>query len=431
MRSILLLLVFAAPATAADPSPRVQVAHSPKDGAWVGQRVTLAVTLATPDLFASVPSFDIPPVPGVVVVPPASSPLIGSETVGGDTFTTQRHEFAVYAQRPGVVHIPSFPIRFETNAGFGKPTVQREVTTAEVSFAARTPPGAEGLGTVIAARGLKVTDEWQPEPRSPKVGDAFTRMLTVTAADVPGMVFPPFSFDPIEGLADYSKAPEVNDRSERGSFTGQRTDTITFVCTRPGTVTIPDRTLTWYDLDAKQLKTVKLPGRAFEVAPDQKAAAGQESSSATTTLARASRGWWWIVPTLVVAGLLGWRLATRVWPWWQQVRAGRAESEAAYFGRLRKACGTNNPHAVYVALLTWFDHFGPLTLDQFIAAADDAQLTQAVSDLKNRLFARSSPSGPWPAARELFARAALARHRLQAANRGTGIAQSLPPLNPS
>lgn len=430
MRSILLLLVFASPASAADPPPRVKVELSPKDGAWVGQRVTLAITLYTPDLFAGVPSFEMPPVSGVVVVPPAGSPSIGSERLDGHTFTTQRHEFAVYAQRPGTVRITAFPIRFETNAGFGKPTVKREVATEAVSFEARLPPGAVGLGTVIAARDLKVTHEWKPEPKSPKVGDAFTLTVTTTATDVPGMVFPPMRYDAIDGLAAYPKEPAVNDRTERGTLTGQRTDTITFVCEQPGTVTIPDRTLTWFDLDAKELKTVKLPGRTFEVAPDPNAAAVQEPSSAATTPARAGRGWWWIVPALVAVGLLGWRLAARVWPWWQQVLAGRAESEAAYFARFRRSCHSADPHAVYVALLAWLDHFGPMSPDEFTTRARDPALAALVSALQGQVYVRQGAAdpGPWPPARDLATRAARARQRIRST---PAAAASLPPLNPS
>ena len=113
MRPVLPLLLAAtsAAAAAADPPPRVAVALAPKDGAWVGQRVAFVVTLSTPDLFAGAPSFDVPPIPGVVVLPPAGSPVIGSETVGGDSFTTQRHEFAVYAQRPGTVRKRRAPQR--------------------------------------------------------------------------------------------------------------------------------------------------------------------------------------------------------------------------------------------------------------------------------------------------------------------------------
>jgi hypothetical protein len=428
VKPALLLLLLVTPAVAADAEPRVKVELSPRDGAWVGQRVTLAVTLHAPDLFAGVPSFDVPPIPGAVVVPPAGSPVIGSESVGGDMFTTQRHEFAVYAQRPGVVRIPPFPIRFETNAGFGKPTVRRQVTTAELSFTAKTPPGAEGLGTVIAARGLTVTDEWRPEPKAAKVGDAFTRTLTVAAADVPGMVFPPLRGDVVEGLAAYPKQPAVDDRTDRGMLTGRRVETVTYVCEKPGTVTVPDRTLTWFDLDAKELKTVKLQGRTFTVSPNPNAAATPAAAPAPTP---PRAGWWWILGAAGGLAALGWFVTVRVWPWWKLVRAERAESDARYFARFRHACHASDPHGVYVALVAWLDRFGPMTIDDFIARAGDPELAKGIDALRDRVYTRSDPAATvmW-SAHHLLERTESARRRCRSATGHLG-ADPLPPLNPS
>ncbi len=422
-----IVLILATPATTADPGPHVKVEVSPKQEVWVGQRVALTIILATPDLFAGVPTFEIPPIPGTIVLSPSGSPDVGSEQFGDTTFTTQRHEFAVYAERPGTVHVPPFPIRFESNAGYSKPTIQRRVTTEEISFTAKNPPGSEGLGTVIAARDLKVTVGWQPEPKAVKVGDAFTLSVTVAASDVPGMVFPPLRFGPIDGVADYPKEPVVSDQTDRGKFTGQRTDSVTFICERPGTVTIPDRTLTWFDLAAGELKTEKLTGRTFEVIPDPTPEAERRPLS---TPARSDRGWWWIVVSVVTAAI-GWWLAMRILPWWKQVRTRRAGSEAADFALFRQACRSADPHAIYVALLGWLDHFGPISLDQFTGMADDPQLTTAVDDLKGRLYSQSEAFGPWSSARALFVRAKLARNSLRHGGRPTEPELALPPLNPS
>jgi hypothetical protein len=427
VRPALLLLLLTAPA--ADPPARARAELSPKDEAWVGQRVTLAVTLATPDLFAGAPSFALPDIPGAVVLPPAGSPVIGSETVGDVTYTTQRHEFAVFAERPGVVRIPAFHVRFESNAGFGKPTVRREVTIDDLSFTARTPPGAEGLGTVIAARDLQVTTTWDPEPNNAKVGDAFTNTVTVTAAGVPGMVFPPLRFGAIDGLAAYPKPPAVNDRTERGALTGQRAEAVTYVCERPGAVTIPDRSLTWWDLDAKELKTVKLPGRSFEVAPDPKAPS--DPAPGPTATPKAGSGWLWALPAAGAALVAGWLWHTRGRPWWARYRQSRAESAPAAFARFRRACRSADPHAAYAALLGWLDRFGPMSLDEFTARAGDPELAGVVADLIARVYARpgATDRGPWAAA-DLAARAAAARQRLQSHERRRGPVEALPPLNP-
>jgi hypothetical protein len=421
-----LLLILTTPAAADDPPARVRSELSPRDSAWVGQRVTLAITLSTPDLFAGVPSFDMPDVAGAVVLPPAGSAVVGSETIDGESFTTQRHEFAIYAQRAEVVRIPAFVIRFESNSGFGTPAINRDVTTTDVSFTARTPPGAEGLGVVIAARNLKVRDEWQPEPKSVKVGDAFTRTVTVTADDVPGMVFPAFRLGGVDGLAAYPKEPAVNDHSERGSLTGERVESITYVCEAAGNATIPSRSLTWYDLDASKLKTVKIPGRTFAVAP------AVSSVSTSNSPAPPKRPRWWqaaaaVAALLTICGLL----AARFWPVLAGWAANRAECESRYFGAFGRACRSDDPHRAYVALLQWLDRFRGLSLDEFTRLAGEPRLTAAIADLTDRVYVRPNarPPAGW-SGNHLFSLVARTRRGLRSSTVRCA-SHALPHLNPT
>lgn len=428
MKFFLVLLLLATSALAADPAPSVKAELTPAEDAWVGQRITLALTIATPDLFAGIPSFEMPAIPGTVILPPDDSPTVGSEEVGDDSFTTQRHEFAIYAQRAGMVRIPAFTIRFETNAGFGKPTVSRTVTTTEVTFTAKTPPGAERLGTVIAARDLTVTDVWKPEPKSLKVGSAFTRTVTVTAPDVPGMVFPPFRLDPPTGLAAYPKEPSVSDQTERGTLTGTRADAITFVCEQAGPITIPDRTLTWFDLEANELKTVNLPGRTFEVAPDPAAAPTPATTDQSGT--QAARSLWSNIPIVGIIGLLGWLLVALGQSWLRRRRTAANESEAAYFARFRQTCKTADPLAVYRALLQWLDHFGPATIEEFAHQADDPELTRQLETLGNTAFGRLPTKPPPLDCRQLCQHVISARKKLAKKTRTNSACLTLPPLNP-
>ena len=411
----------------ADPPARATVDVSPKDGVWVGQRVTLAITLATPDLFAGAPSFDLPSIPGAVVLPPSGSPTLGSESVGDTTFTTQRHEFAVYAQRAGIVQIPSFAIRFDSNAGYGKPINTRRVVTAPISFQAKTPPGAERLGTVIATRRLTLSDEWQPEPKAAKIGDAFTRTLTVTADDVPGMIFPPFRPDEAKGVAVYPEEPIVHDQTDRGRLRGERREVVTYLCEAPGTVTLPDRSITWYDLDADELKTETLPGRSFTIAdagnngPDHDAA--DDPSAGSSNLA--PRRWIIMIATgmVLLCGAFAFRLSRH----FREVRSG---SESADFARLRRACRADDPQAAYIALSRWLGRFGVLSLDDLDRLVEDPELSHDLASLEDRVYRPDgSRASNWDG-KPLFALLALARRRLRHSPSTPADFNPLPPMNP-
>lgn len=420
--AVAVFLFIATTAHAADPQPGAKVELIPPSGVLVGQRVVLAVTLYTPDLFTGTPSFDLPQIPGVIVVPPSGSAMVGSETIDGASFTTQRRELAIYAERPGEVRIPAFGIDFQSNAGFGKPTVDRHVVTQEVTFTATLPPGAEGLGTIIAARNLKVTDVWLPDAKSAKVGDAFTRTLTVTADDASGMAFPPFQLDAVAGLAAYAKPPQVNDRNDRGTVSGERTETVTYVCQTPGEISLPARMLRWYDLDARQMRTASIPGRSIDVATVPATASSKGPATAERRPTRA------VVLRLLVAATAALYGIVRLAQYVAARRRAWRTSEAAYFAKFRHACHRNDPHAAFVALLDWLDRFGALTTDEFAARANDPALDTELAELLERVYVRIGlqSQGRWNG-RTLIRSVESARRRL---TKIVSTASSLPPLNP-
>lgn len=264
-----LLLLLCCGAIGFGQEAKVRASLATHGDLWVGQRMTLVVELLAPGYFAGSAAFDLPNAPGLLLAPPEGHPVVSSETIDGTSYTVQRHELAAFARKPGEQTIPPFTVRFSFKRNpLDKEAIAAVVKTAPVSFTVKLPSGAENLGNVISARDLKVEETWKPEPGKVKAGDAFTRTITFTAPDVPAMAFPPFPAGKIDGLGIYPKPPEVLDQSDRGSLTGKRRDTITYVCQRAGEFTIPAARLTWFDLDAQQLQTIDFPARTFQVAPN-------------------------------------------------------------------------------------------------------------------------------------------------------------------
>lgn len=259
-------LLWSAWAGARD-QPQVRARLNATDPVWVGQEVTLVVELLVPGYFDSAASFDLPDPEGVLLMPPAEHPLVGNETIDGTLYTVQQHELRVWPMRAGAQTVPPLSVRF----AFKRHPLDRQgepasVTTGPLSLTVRQPPGTEGLGTVVSARGLKLEESWKPLPGSEPVraGTGFTRTVTFTAPGVPGMVFPPFPADDIEGLGVYAKR-QVLDRDGEGGLVGVRRDRITYIAKRPGQFTIPAVSYSWFDLDSQTLKTVDLPARTLNV----------------------------------------------------------------------------------------------------------------------------------------------------------------------
>ncbi len=272
------LLCGTAGAIAQQPLVRAHLASA--EPPWVGEGVTLVVELLAPGYFTTT-AFDLPEPAGVLLMPPSGHPLVGGETIAGTYYTVQRHELRAWPMRAGEQSIPAFDVRisFKRNP-LDTQSESAVLTTAPLPLQAKAPPGSAGLGTVISARGLELSERWEPPPGGEPVmaGAAFTRTVSFSAPDVPGMLFPPFPAGAIDGLGVYSKRA-LQDSEDRGALQGRRSDTITYVMKRPGQYVVPAVKFIWFDLDTKQLRTKELPAQTFDVIVNPALASAAETAS--------------------------------------------------------------------------------------------------------------------------------------------------------
>lgn len=312
-----LVAVYLVVPTMSAQEAKVRTSIETKGDIWIGERVTLVVELLAPGFFASAPAFDLPDPKGMLLLPPNGSPTVGSDEIDGISYTVQRHELSVFAQHSGENVVPPLTARFKFKRHpLDKDSVDATVKTDTVKFVAKAPPGAEKLGNIISARKLTAVETWKPEIAKAKAGDAFTRTITFAAPDVPAMAFPPFFPRKIDGLGIYPKPPEVLDHSERGSLRGERRDSVTYVCERPGRYLIPAMHLTWWDLDSQQLRTIDFPAQTLEVAPNP--AMASATAVAATTPKGLDRRFVIGLTTALGANLLA-LLLWKVRPFWQPI----------------------------------------------------------------------------------------------------------------
>ncbi|HEY7119569.1 MAG TPA: hypothetical protein VH475_23455 [Tepidisphaeraceae bacterium] len=268
LRVFFLLVLL--PGFAADAQqPRIRAALATQGDCWVGQRLTLVVELLVPGFFSGAPAFDLPDPQGLILVPPTQRPTLGTEVIDGTSYTVQRHELSVLARRGGAQTIPPLTVRFHfKRQPLDKDAVPATLSTAPLTFTARMPPGAEHLGSIISARDLTAVESWKPQPGKAKVGDAFTRTISFAAPDVPAMAFPPFPTPSVDGLGIYPKAPEVIDHDDRGQMRGERRDSVTYLCQRPGRFTVPPVRMSWFDIQSRKVRVIDFPARTFDVEPN-------------------------------------------------------------------------------------------------------------------------------------------------------------------
>jgi hypothetical protein len=328
---------------------------TPKENIWVGQRVTLEVDVLIRSDWAQIKQIRDFEISGALVQRVETQGTRIQETLDGESYSDKRYELLVFPKRSGKIQVPAVPVEVEIKSwgANAKSSVER-VNTPALQFQANLPPGAQQESELISTTELKARQQWEPETGEVKVGDSLKHVLAFEAADVPGSAFVPLAYDPVDGVAVYPIQPLVSDRTDRGTLTGSRKESVTYVFQEPGKAKIPDVTVTWWDITNEELKRETLQGRTLAVVLNP---AAQTSAASQAQKDRSATGkWWWSIPILAFLAALAWTFRHRLQSRWRYWRQERQESEVAFFRQCLKTARSNDAKATFNALMRWLDH---------------------------------------------------------------------------
>ena len=276
---------------------------------WTGEQVTLNLDLETPALsFANV-QFSLPDVEGALVLQTDSTTVKLSNRRGTETWQVLRYPITLFPQRAGTLVVPSFEVRFETTNGFGTTAVPHRLETTPLEIEVRQPPGVAAGQVVVTTPRMKVDSDWKL-PESPlKPGDAVTLTVDREATALSAMLLPPLPVTEVPGLAAYPADPDIEDRTNRGSLTGVRSDRITWIVEQAGEFTLPDVVFRSWNPAQEQLESYRVPGVSFSAEPGPGVASTTPGSpEAPNPYRSATTPWAWLLGALLAtaAGIAGW-----------------------------------------------------------------------------------------------------------------------------
>lgn len=323
----------------------------------------------------------------------------------------------------------------------------------DVALEVRAQP-AGVQGSWLPARSLTLTEAWSPDPPVFRVGEPVTRTIALVADGLSAAQLPDLTPPVPAGMKLYPDQPQSQSRAEDDSLIVTKTQQAALVPTAPGTVTLPDYKIRWWDTRTQQTRVATLPGRTIKVLPASSGAgspAAGPAAAASHTLAAgappaapASRGvtaaapvretgshpaYW---PWLAGAALAGWLATLMLWLRTRGHRHNSPEGPAPAAGaapprrqllargktRLKQACDSNDPKAARAALLDWaaaqWSDAPPRGLSELAACFNSETTQQAIVALDRVLYdgnARHAWDGhsAWPVLERGLAEAAPAQ----------------------
>jgi hypothetical protein len=275
---------------------------------------------------------------------------------------------------------PFFDDSFFGGGLLGDPGKRIRTRGPAVSLEVQPRPASYTGANWLPSEALVLRDSWAEKPPEFRVGEPVTRTLTLEAKGLAASQLPVIQIPEIAGMRVYPEQPVRESRSDGRWVYGQSEQSLAFVPSAAGKLSVPEIRLTWWDVEANEQRVAVLPAWEVNVLPgaggsDPAAVAPQPAVAADgpgavteppPAVAAASwadtlrRGWPWLAAGAVLIALgvglvLGRRRRTS--PVRVHATASPAVARAPRSGaaqrELQAACLSNDAGAAARALLAW------------------------------------------------------------------------------
>ncbi|WP_333681259.1 BatD family protein [Dyella sp.] len=185
---------------------------------------------------------------------------------------------------------PNDPGGFFNPGGLFGNTTPVTADSPEVTINVQAPPANWGQTTWLPARSLTLSLQGMPGDDKLTAGQPLNLRLSVDAQGLSGDALPPLSLPTINGATVYPDQPKTSTHDDGEWLTGHSERGFAIIPQHAGTLTIPEITLTWFDVQSGQKKVATIPSHTLTViaangAPAPAATASQSAMAPSSAAA--------------------------------------------------------------------------------------------------------------------------------------------------
>ncbi len=347
----------------------------------------------------------------------------------GVRYLVLERRYLLFPQKSGTLTIE--PVTFEGQIVvpsrsafdiFGQNTRTKRVRSREVNIKVDSIPADVKIKPWLPARSVEVSEEWPQagddtsQPPAFRVGEPVTRVVRVRAEGVLASQLPDLNLSQMDGFKLYPDKANVNDLKNADGVIGVRENKLAMIPEQPGSYTLPEIRLSWWNTRTKSIEQAILPARTIEVIGVAPAPARNLRAPVTTTPERSgeveklvkvtggsSSGIW---PWTTALFALAWLITTLLYWQGRQVRTALVvddgqERQQLGLRQLRtalnKSCMANDARETERLLLDWAaiqrEHGAPVRNLGQLAHLFDGALREEVLLLNRAIY--GAESRPW------------------------------------
>ena len=186
------------------------------------------------------------------------------ELVDGKRYLVITREYLIQPQKSGAYTIagPAFQGRVQQNYRQLEVSALGDDQQVEIK-----PIPSDYKGAWLPSELVNLDEEWQPNDNTVEVGTPITRTITLTALGVTKEQLPEISMPTIDGIRSYPDKKENNNAVRDGRVVSQQTASYALLPQKPGTYTLPEIKLPWFNTKMNRISVATLPKRTITVTP--------------------------------------------------------------------------------------------------------------------------------------------------------------------
>jgi len=267
LRAVLLMTITTmAPVAHAQLAPLVSATLTSPDTP-VGQPVTLTIEVLVPTWMPSPPVLPDLEQPDLLVRQPprAGSPI--SRKIEGETWSGISRRYLLIPLKSGRFDLPAAELELTWADPKTRDHITQKLTVSSLSLTATVPSDAQDLNPPLLAQDIQLEQVIEGGPEL-QVGDPITRTVTAQITGTTPILMPLLlrDLEDQSALRAYPAEPKTSEDIQRGTLSGSRIETVTYLAQSGGKITLPDIELHWFDLDEGIVKTTRLQGATFDIA---------------------------------------------------------------------------------------------------------------------------------------------------------------------
>ncbi|WP_105168724.1 BatD family protein [Pseudoalteromonas sp. T1lg23B] len=335
------------------------------------------------------------------------------EVVDGRRYMVITREYLIQPQKSGSFTITAPVFNGQVRENYRRMAVSAiaEDTQLDVKPIPDTYQGAW-----LPSELVNLSEEWQPADETVTVGTPITRTITLTALGVTQEQLPDIELDTLSGIRSYPDESERNQLSRDGRVISQLVSSHALVPQKPGTYTLPEVKIPWFNTVINKVSYATLPARSITVVADPNQAASsvaaptvQTHSQTSTEQTNQSLPALPTEPPIVAAnktlfdwllmgsGYVLWLLTLAIW----LLRKPKAVAPKSIsktpaqdpMAALKAAVKQNNARGFYQALRTFAKQQAPaLGFDAWLAQLSASELSDEIAKLQASLYSDSNHS---------------------------------------